>query len=77
MRVPRLFLTSALLLIVGLASLWSKWNGSAGVHAGYPMDQWSVSFNGSVQGWSAMIGVLCILAGSVTLVIALVRALTE
>ena len=77
MRIHRLFLVSAGLLLVGVASLWSKWNGSAGIHAGYPMDQWNVSFSGSVQGWPAMIGVLALLAALITLVVAVIRSLMD
>jgi hypothetical protein len=77
MRARRLFLASAVLLIVGLASLWSKWNGSAGIHAGWPIQQWDVSFSGSVNGWPAMIGILCLLIGLVTFLIALIRTVLE
>lgn len=77
MRTPKLFLASAVLLVVGVASLWSKWNGSAGIHAGYPIQQWDVSFSGSVQGWPAMIGVLALLAALITLLVAVIRALME
>ena len=77
MRIHRLFLVSAGLLLVGVASLWSKWNGSAGIHAGYPIQQWDVSFSGSVQGWPAMIGVIALLAAIITLVVAVIRSLME
>jgi hypothetical protein len=77
MRTPKLFLASAVLLVVGVASLWSKWNGSAGIHAGYPMEQWNVSFSGSVQGWPAMTGVVALLAALITLVVAAVRSLMD
>ena len=77
MRIHRLFLVSAGLLLVGVASLWSKWNGSAGIHAGYPIQQWYVSFTGSVQGWPAMIGVIALLAAIITLVVAVIRSLME
>jgi hypothetical protein len=77
MRAKKLFLVAAVLLVAGLISLWSKWNGSAGINAGFPMDQWAVSFNGSVHGWPAMIGIVCLLAGLVTFLIALIRTMLE
>jgi len=77
MRSRKLFWSSAVLVVIGLISLWSKWNGSAGINAGYPMDQWAVTFNGSVHGWPAMIGVVTILAGIVSFVIALIRVLIK
>jgi hypothetical protein len=76
MSSRKLFFFSALLLIVGLGSLWSKWNGSAGVNVGDSVAAWSVTFNGSVHGWPAMIGLLCLVSGLVLLVIALIRAVT-
>ena len=77
MRSRNLFLASAVFLVVGLASLWSKWNGSAGIHAGWPIQQWDVSFSGSVNGWPAMIGVLGLLIGLVLLVLTAIRAVME
>jgi len=75
MGARKLFLTSALFYVIGLASLWSKWDGSAGINAGFPISAWSVTFNGSVHGWPAMIGVLALLVAIVTSLIALVRTL--
>ena len=77
MRSSRLFLTSGLLLVIGLTSLWSKWDGSAGINAGYPVSAWAVSFSGSVHGWPAMIGVLVLLAGIVVFLVAIVRSLLD
>jgi hypothetical protein len=77
MRSRNTLLASAVLLFAGLASLWSKWNGSAGIHAGWPIQQWDVSFSGSVNGWPAMIGVLCLLLALVTFLIALIRMVLE
>jgi hypothetical protein len=77
MRTRKQFVASAAFLLIGLVSLWSKWNGNAGINAGYPIQQWSVTFNGSVHGWPAMIGVLAMLAGIVTFLVALVRTLMD
>jgi hypothetical protein len=77
MRVRKLFLSAAVLLVIGVGSLWSKWDGNAGITAGYPTSQWVVSFNGSVHGWPAMIGVVALLAGIVTFLIGLIRTLIE
>ena len=77
MRARNLFIAAAVLLVAGLFSLWCKWNGSAGINAGFPIDQWVVSFNGSVHGWPAMIGVLGLLAGLLLLVVGLIRAVIE
>jgi hypothetical protein len=62
MHARKLFLTSAVLLLIGLASLWSKWNGSAGINAGDSISAWAVTFNGSVHGLPAMIGVISLIA---------------
>ncbi len=75
MRSIRLFLASLLLVVIGLASLWSKWDGSAGINAGYPVSAWVVSFSGSVHGWPALIGVVALLAAIILFLAAVIRAL--
>jgi len=77
MRTRRLFVASAAFLLIGMVSLWSKWNGNAGINAGYPIHQWSVTFNGSVHGWPAMIGVVTVLAGIIIFLLALIRTLMD
>ena len=73
MHNAKLFVASAILLLGGLVSLWSKWNGSAGVNAGYPVSAWSVSFSGAVSGWPALIGVIAIASALVLFIVALIR----
>ena len=77
MRTRTLFIASATFLLVGLVSLWSKWNGNAGVTAGDTIGGWSVTFNGSVHGWPALIGVVAVLAALVAFLWGLVRVLLE
>ena len=77
MRTRVLFVASATLQLVGLVSLWSKWNGNAGVTAGDTIGGWSVTFNGSVHGWPALIGVVAVLAAAVAFLWGLVRVLLE
>jgi hypothetical protein len=73
MRVHRIFLAAGVLLVLGLASLWSKWNGNAGINAGSSLDSWAVSFNGSVHGLPALIGVILILAAIIVFLVALIK----
>ena len=73
MGVYKLFIAAEALLVLGLASLWSKWNGNAGINAGTSLDSWAVSFNGSVHGLPALIGVVLILAAIVVFLVALIR----
>ena len=73
MRGHRLFIASAVLLVLGLASLWSKWNGKADVNAGTSLDLWAVSFSGSVHGLPALIGVILILAAIIVFLLALIK----
>ncbi len=75
MRASRLFLTSVLFLVIGLVSLWSKWDGSAGISAGDNLSAWAVTFSGSVHGWPAMIGEIALLAAIVLFLWALIRLL--
>ena len=74
MRPNKLFLASAVLLVLGLASLWSKWNGSAGLNAGSSLDSWALSFSGSVHGLPALVGIVTLVAGIITFVVALIRS---
>jgi hypothetical protein len=73
MRLHHLFLASEVLLVLGLVSLWSKWNGNAGINAGSSLDSWAVSFNGSVHGLPALIGVVLILAAIIVFLVALIK----
>ena len=73
MRVYKLFIAAEALLVLGLASLWSKWNGNAGINAGTSLDSWAVSFNGSVHGLPALIGVVLILAAIVVFLVGLIN----
>jgi len=41
------------------------------------MEQWAVTFNGSVHGWPAFIGVVAMLLALITLVWALIRSVME
>ena len=77
MRTRKLVLTSALFFVIGLVSLGSKWNGSAGVHAGDSLPAWSVNFSGAVTGLPAMIGVLALLAAVLAFIWALIKSLME
>ena len=73
MSVDKLFIAFAVLLVLGLASLWSKWNGNAGINAGTSLDSWAVSCNGSVAGLPALIGVVLILAAIIVFLVALIK----
>ena len=73
MRVYKLFIAAEALLVLGLASLWSKWNGNAGISAGTSLDSWAVSCNGSVHGLPALIGVVLTLAAIVVFLVALIK----
>ena len=73
MRVHRLFIASSVLLVLGLVSLCSRWNGNAGINAGTSLDSWAVSFHGSVHGLPALIGVILILAASIVFLVAAIK----
>jgi hypothetical protein len=62
MRAKRLFIASGLFLVVALVTVGSKWNGSAGVTAGWPPSTWAINFCGSANGWAVIICLLCLLA---------------
>ena len=73
MREHKLFITSAVLLVLGL--LWSQWNGTASIDAGDSIAAWAVKFSGSVNGLPALIGILLIVAAIIIFFVALIRIL--
>ena len=73
MHARKLFLTSAVLLVIGLFSLGSKWDGSAGINAGDSLSAWAVTFNGSVHGWAAMLGVISLVGALFVFLAALIN----
>jgi len=77
MKAKRLFLISALFFVIGLVSICSKWDGSAGINAGDSIAAWAVSFNGSVHGWAALIGILSLLIALGTALTGLIRLLKD
>ena len=77
MRARKLFLTSAVLMVIGLGSLWSKWNGTAGVSAGSSMREWAVNFCGSVNGWPALIGIVLLIAALFVFLAAVISGAAE
>ena len=50
-----------------------KGNGNAGINPGTSLDSWAVSFNGSVHGLPALIGVILILAAIIVFLVALIK----
>ena len=73
MHARKLFLTSAVLLLIGLVSLGSKWDGNAGINAGDSLSGWAVTFNGSVHGLPAMIGVISVVASLLVFLAAVIN----
>jgi hypothetical protein len=73
MHARKLFLTSAVLLVIGLFSIGSKWDGSAGINAGDSLSAWAVTFNGSVHGLPALIGVISVIAALLVFLAALIN----
>jgi len=77
MRAKQLFLTSAAFFVVGLVTIWSKWNGTAGVTAGSSASAWAINFCGSVAGWAALTGLICLLAALIVFLGALISGATS
>ena len=77
MRARKLFITSAALFIIGLVSVSSKWNGTAGVNAGSSMSEWAVNFCGSLNGRPAVIGIVSIIAALFVFLAAVISGSVE
>ena len=77
MRAKQLFLTSAAFFAVGFVTIWTRWQGTAGLNAGSSASAWGINFCGSVNGWAAAIGIICLLAAVILLIGALIRGATS
>lgn len=77
MNARNLLLAAVLFLVVGLISLGSKWNGNAGFNVADSVNARSVTFNGSVHGWPALIDIVAIVIAIVAAVIGLIRVLMD
>jgi len=77
MKLKYLVIGAASLLVLGIGTLAGGWDGSAGVTAGWPMNQWTVKFCGSAVGWPALIGLSCLVVSLLVLIAALVAVTTR
>ncbi len=74
MRATRLFLLAAVLLIAGIACLFSGSHGTFGVSGGSPLRAFTIEISLSSTGAWAMAAMLATVAAIVVFVVALVRA---
>jgi hypothetical protein len=77
MRAIQLFILAGVLLVAGVVSIASGWHGNAGVNLGMPVTATSVSFSGSANGASALVGILTIIPGVIIFIIAVIMALVR
>ena len=75
MKLERLILVAAVLLVTGFAVLYTSWRGTAGFSSGLPLSQSILQLNGSTNGMAAILGPLFTVVGLVILVISAVVAL--
>lgn len=76
MKPKRLFIVSAVFFLLGLGSLGAGWNGTASANVAFPVSGSSVQFSGSATGVWAVCGLLGLLLGIVSLVVALISIFT-
>lgn len=70
MKSNRLFIVSAVLLLLGFGSLGKGWNGTASVNVAFPVSGCSVQFCGSASGGWALGGLLGLTLGIIFLIVA-------
>ena len=77
MRVNRLFIITAVLLVIGVGALSSGWHGDAGVNFGSPLNVNVVRVSGHAMGGRALVGLLGLILGAILLVITLIAAIVQ
>ena len=77
MKASKLYLLSAVLLIVGFICIWSVWHGTANLTSGAPVGVSSIQFCGSASGTRVLIGFVVGVAGLIVYAVALVRTMMD
>jgi len=77
MNPKRLSLVSSAVLLAGLVSIWSGWQGNGKVMLGYPVTATSMQFCGSVSGMLAFLGLLGLSAGILLMIAAMIWSLVS
>jgi hypothetical protein len=77
MKTSRLYILSVVLLIIGLACIWSVWHGDAGLTTGIPAGVSAIRFCGAAEGTRVLIGFSLGVTGLVIYVVALVWTLMD
>lgn len=77
MRVSRLFIVEAALLIIGIGSLMGAWKGNANISFALPIQASAVTLTGGATGWSAFIGTIATLFGVIMFFVTLIAAVVQ
>jgi hypothetical protein len=75
MRRQWALLVGGTLVLLGLASVGSVWNGTVGLNFGWPASANTIKFCGSASGLWALVGLSVIVTGLAILVISIIRKL--
>ena len=73
-KLERMIIAAAVLLVIGLAVFCTSWHGSAGFSTGLPLTQSILQLSGSTNGMAAVIGPLSAVLGLLILIISAVVA---
>ena len=77
MKTSRLYILSVVVLMIGLACIWSVWHGDASLTTGIPTGVSAIRFCGAAEGTRVLIGFLLGVTGLVIYIVALVRTLMD
>ena len=77
MRVSRLFIITAVLLMVGIGTILSGFHGNAGFNFGIPTSATSMSLSINATGLRALVGVGALVVGAILFVITLIAAIVH
>lgn len=77
MHLNRLFIATAVLLIMGVGTILSGFHGNAGFNFGLPLSVTSMALSINATGARALVGVLSVVLGAVLFVITLISAIVQ
>jgi hypothetical protein len=75
MKAIRLFITAAVLLLLGVWALFAKFKGNLDIHLGWPLADTSLQISGAATGGWVLTGILLLLGAVVAFLWALIASI--
>jgi hypothetical protein len=76
-RLNRLFIITAVLLVIGIATIMWDFHGSAGFNLGSPLSVTSMNLSISATGGRVLVGLVGVILGAILFAITLIAAIVK